>query len=146
MAAWLFLGLLCVLGGVATVVQSQFLGVLEGHLGVLESVFITYGSGALLVGLVMLGLRGGNLKAWQSVPPYAYMSGLAGLVIIGTLSYTVPRLGLVVAFTLFIVTQLVFGAALDHFGLLGAAVRPLTGSRALGILVLVLGIWLVIKK
>lgn len=146
MAAWLFLGLLCVLGGVATVVQSQFLGVLEGRLGVLESVFITYGSGALLVGLVMLGLRGGNLKAWQSVPPYAYLSGLAGLVIIGTLSYTVPRLGLVVAFTLFIVTQLVFGAALDHFGLLGAAVRPLTGSRALGILVLVLGIWLVIKK
>lgn len=146
MAAWLFLGLLCVLGGVATVVQSQFLGVLEGRMGVLESVFITYGSGALLVGLVMLGLRGGNLKAWQSVPPYAYLSGLAGLVIIGTLSYTVPRLGLVVAFTLFIVTQLVFGAALDHFGLLGAAVRPLTGSRALGILVLVLGIWLVIRR
>ena len=146
MATWLFLALLCVVGGVATVVQSQFLGVLEGRLGVLESVFITYGSGGLLVGLVMLGLRGGNLKAWQSVPPYIYLSGVMGLVIIGTLSYTVPRLGLVVVFTLFIVTQLVFGAALDHFGWLGAAVRPLTLSRALGILVLVLGIWLVIRK
>ncbi len=146
MATWLFLGLLCVVGGVATVVQSQFLGVLEGRLGVLESVFITYGSGGLLVGLVMLGLRGGNLRAWQSVPFYVYLSGVAGLVIIGTLSYTVPRLGLVVAFTLFIVTQLVFGAALDHFGWLGAAVRPLTLSRALGILVLLVGVWLVIRK
>ena len=146
MTALLFLGLLCVLGGIATVVQSQFLGVLEQNLGVLEGVLITYGSGALLMALVMIFLRGGNLARWQSVPYYVYLSGVAGLVIIGTLSYTVPRLGLVVAFTIFIATQLTFSAAMDHFGWLGAALRPLTLTRVLGIVVLMVGIWLVIKK
>ena len=146
MTALLFLGFLCVAGGIATVVQSQFLGELEQAMGVLEGVLITYGSGALLVALVMLFLRGGNLREWQSVPPHVYLSGVAGLVIVGTLSYTVPRLGLVVAFTLFIVTQLTFSAAMDHFGWLGAEVRPLTLTKVVGIVVLMAGIWLVIKK
>lgn len=146
MTALLFLGLLCVAGGIATVVQSQFLGELEQAMGVLEGVLITYGSGALLVALVMLFLRGGNLDRWQSIPPHVYLSGVAGLVIVGTLSYTVPRLGLVVAFTLFIATQLTFSAAMDHFGWLGAEVRPLTLTKVVGIVVLMVGIWLVIKK
>ena len=127
-------------------VQSQFLGELEQAMGVLEGVLITYGSGALLVALVMLFLRGGNLDRWQSIPPHVYLSGVAGLVIVGTLSYTVPRLGLVVAFTLFIATQLTFSAAMDHFGWLGAEVRPLTLTKVVGIVVLMVGIWLVIKK
>jgi len=63
-------------------------------------------------------------------------------VIVGTIGYTVPRLGLTKAFTLIIAAQLIMAALLDHFGLLGAATRPLDINRLLGIGVLVLGVWL----
>jgi bacterial/archaeal transporter family-2 protein len=34
---------------------------------------------------------------------------------------------------------------LDHFGWLGAAVRPLDGPRALGLAVVMLGVWLTVR-
>jgi hypothetical protein len=47
-------------------------GILDRRIGTLESVFITYFSGGLLIGLIMLVQRGGNLGAGEAVPWYAY--------------------------------------------------------------------------
>jgi transporter family-2 protein len=46
---------------------------------------------------------------------------------------------------LLVLGQLVVGAVLDHFGLLGAAVRPLTAQRLLGLSVVMLGVWLTVR-
>jgi len=146
MAGYGLLILVAVAGGIAVVFQSQFVGLLDQGLGSIESVFVTYVGGAILIGLIMLALRGGNLGAWQSVPWYALTAGVMGLVIIGTLSYSVPRLGLVAAFTIIVATQFIGGALIDHFGLFGAAVRPLDWSRVMGILVLLTGVWLIIRQ
>jgi transporter family-2 protein len=129
-------------GGAAITLQGQFMGLMDKAIGTKESVFITYAGGGILIGFWMLAARGGNLRAWQSVPWYALMAGVVGLVIVGTIGYTVPRLGLTRAFTTIIAAQLVVAALLDHFGLLGAAIRPLDLSRLLGIGTLVLGVWL----
>ena len=145
MTGYPILVLFAVLCGIAVVLQSQFVGLLDKHMGSLESVFITYGGGALLICLIMVVLRGGNLRAWQNVPWYALLAGAMGLVIIGTLSYTIPRLGLVTAFTIIVATQFLGGAFVDHFGLLGAEVRPFDWSRLAGIAILLLGVWLIIR-
>jgi bacterial/archaeal transporter family-2 protein len=134
-----------VIGGVAVTMQAQFMGLMDRHLGTVESVFITYGSGALVVGVVMLLLRGGNLRAWSTLPWYAFLAGVVGLLIVGAIGYSVPRLGLVPALTLIVAAQFIAAAVLDHYGWLGAAVRPLDAARALGILVLLLGVWLIIR-
>jgi transporter family-2 protein len=130
------------IGGAAITLQGQFMGLMDKTIGTKESVFITYAGGGILAGCVMLAARGGNLKAWHSVPWYTLGAGVVGLVIVGTIGYTVPRLGLTKAFTLIIAAQLIMAALLDHFGLLGAVTRPLDISRVLGIGVLVLGVWL----
>jgi bacterial/archaeal transporter family-2 protein len=137
--------LIAAIGGVAVTLQAQFMGTMDQNLGTVESVFITYGSGALLVGLVMLALRGGNLRAWGSVPWYVFLAGAIGLLIVGAIGYTVPRLGLVPALTLIVSAQFITAAVLDHYGLLGAAIRPLDAARVVGILVLLLGVWLIIR-
>ncbi len=36
-------------------------------------------------------------------------------------------------------------AVLDHFGLLGATVRPLDAPRIFGLAVVMLGVWLTVK-
>jgi transporter family-2 protein len=121
------------------------MGVMDRNLGTLESVFITYGSGGLLIGLAMLTLRGGNLAAWPSVPWYTLLAGVTGLVIVGSIGYSVQRLGLVPTQVLVIASQLIVGAVISHFGLLGSPARPLDAARLLGIGVLLVGTWLVIR-
>ena len=46
-----------VLCGVAVAVQAQFTGVMQRQMGTLEATFITYFSGGMVIGLVMLLAR-----------------------------------------------------------------------------------------
>jgi transporter family-2 protein len=125
--------------------QAQFMGLIDKQVGTLESVFITYGVGGLVVGLAMLIVRGGNLAAWHTLPWYTLSSGLLGLVIVGSIGYGTARLGLVTAMTVIIAAQFIAGAIVDHFGILGADLRPLTVSRLAGVGLMLLGTWLVVR-
>jgi len=136
---------LAVIGGVAVALQGQFMGLMDQTMGTRESVFITYASGGILVALAMIAARGGNLKAIPNVPWYALSSGLLGLVIVGTIGYTIPRLGIAKAFTIIVSAQFLVAAVVDHFGLMGAAVRPMDLSRLLGMACLVAGTWLIVR-
>ena len=133
------------IGGIAVTLQAQFMGLMDKQIGTLESVFITYSSGGLLIGLIMLLSRGGNLAGWQGVPWYTLFSGALGLVIVGTIGYGTARLGLVMTLTIIVAAQFITGAVLDHFGLIGADLRPLNLNRIFGIGLMLLGTWLVIR-
>lgn len=137
--------LVAAVGGVAVTLQAQFMGLMDRELGTLESMFITYGSGGALIVLAMLARRGGDLVDWRNVPWYALTTGLLGLVIVGTIGFSTPRLGLVPALTILVAAQFITGALMDHFGLLGAELRPLDPSRLAGIGTLLLGVWLVVR-
>lgn len=137
--------LLAIVGGVAGTLQANFMGVMDQNLGTVESMFITYGGGGLVIGLAMLFLRGGNLGAIVTLPWYVFSAGLLGLVVVGILGFAAPRIGLVPVMTLFVASQFVVAAVLDHFGLLGAEVRSLDLSRVSGLGVILFGLWLVIR-
>jgi transporter family-2 protein len=145
MTGFVLLIIIAIIGGVAVTLQGQFMGLMDQGLGTRESVFLTYASGGLLACLAMLAARGGNLRAWHEVPWYALTAGLLGLLIVGTIGYTVPRLGLATAFTIMVAAQFIVAALIDHFGWLGAQVRPVELSRLAGIGVLILGVWLITR-
>ncbi len=132
-------------GGIAVGLQAPLASMMSGRLGTLESVFIVHLGGAILAGLPLLVLRGGNLGAWRDVPWYALAAGAFGLVVLSAVSYTIPRIGVATTVTLIVVAQLVTAALLDHFGLLGATVRLLDPVRLLGIGVLLAGTWLIMR-
>jgi transporter family-2 protein len=136
---------LAAIGGVAVALQGQFMGLMDRNIGTVESVFITYVGGGVLVLLAMIISRGGNLKAVNSVPWYALTSGIMGLVIVGTIGYTVPRLGLSKAFTIVVASQFLVASIIDHYGLLGADIRSLDLSRLSGMTLLIVGVWLIVK-
>jgi transporter family-2 protein len=145
MTEQLFLIFVAAMGGVAVAVQAQLMGLMDRGIGTLESVCITYVGGAVIIGLILLALRGGNLGAWHHVPRYALGAGIVGLIIVGAIGYSVPRLGMVPAFSVLVASQFIFGAVIDHFGLFGATVRPLDLSSLMGIPILLLGTWLIIR-
>jgi transporter family-2 protein len=140
-----FLISIAILGGVAIALQGQFMGLLDRALGTLSSVFITYVGGGLMITMLLIAFRGGNLKNWQGVPWYAFSSGILGLVIVGSIGYVVPRLGVAKGFTLTVASQFLIASLIDHFGFFGAAVRPMEMMRLLGLCLMLLGVWLVVK-
>jgi transporter family-2 protein len=68
--------------GTAMVLQAQFMGVMTERIGALESVFITYGLGGGLAAVAVLIARGSNLSEIRTVPWWALLAGVVGLVIV----------------------------------------------------------------
>ncbi len=145
MLPFLFQLLVGLIGGVAAGLQAPFTGVMGGKVGEMGSVAITYCGGAILIAIITVLSGGGGLSEWRSLPWYVYLAGPMGLVIIGTLSYTVPRLGATTATTLFVVAWLLFSAAVDQFGWFGTEVKQLDFGRTLGMIALLGGTYLVIR-
>lgn len=141
----LYLIMIAAVGGVAVACQGQLIGIIDKNIGTLESVFITYGGGGLIIGMIMLALRGGNLSSLQSVPTYTLLAGPLGLVLIAAIGYSVPRLGLVTAFTIIVAAQFIIAAVIDHFGFMGADIRQMNISRMFGICIMLVGIWLTVR-
>ena len=141
----LFLIGIAVMAGVAVTLQAQFMGLIDRSMGTLTSVFITYTGGGLVITLLLAALRGGNFRNWQSVPWYAYGAGLLGLIIVGSIGYVVPRLGVAKGFTVIVASQFLIASLIDHFGFFGATVRPLDMTRSLGLCFMLLGVWLVVR-
>lgn len=140
------LTIVAAVAGVAMTAQAQLMGHLDRSMGTIESVFITYGTGAVVIGLIMLAMRGGNLSEWHIAPWYAYSAGLLGLVIVGCIGYATPRLGLAVTLTIAVATQFTMAAIVHHFGLLGANQQPMDVSKLSGMAAILFGVWLMVRQ
>jgi transporter family-2 protein len=67
------------------------------------------------------------------------------LILYQTINVTLPRLGATAMIVLIIVGQLLTGVAIDTFGWFGVTARPLDLTRLVGIIVLMVGGYLVVK-
>jgi transporter family-2 protein len=132
-------------GGIAVGLQSPLSSLMSQRIGTLESVFIVHIGGAIAALLPLLFYSGGKLSQWRTVPWYALVAGVFGLVVIGAVSYMIPRIGVAASITTIVAGQLLVGTILDHFGLLGAAERSLDLTRILGLGVVLVGVWLTVK-
>jgi len=108
-------------------------------------VFIVHLGGALAAFVPLLIYGGGRIGGWRNVPWYTLGAGVFGLVVIGALSYMIPRVGIAVSITTLIAGQLLIGTALDHFGLLGVVQRSFDFTRAIGLTVVFIGAWLTVR-
>jgi len=132
-------------GGIAVGLQGPMASMISQRLGTLESVFIVHLGGALIALVPLLVFGGGKLSQWRNVPWYALGAGIFGLVVISSISYMIPRVGVAAAIMTIVAGQLLVSAALDHFGLLGATVRSFDTTRAFGMAVVLMGVWLTMK-
>jgi len=132
-------------GGIAVGMQSPLASLLSQRLGMLESIFIVHIGGAVFSLLPLVFLGGGRLGQWRTVPWYALVAGIFGLVVIAAVSFTIPRVGVAAAITTVVAGQILMSAVLDQFGWLGATVRPLDAPRILGLAVVMLGVWLTVR-
>ena len=145
MESIVFIILIGLAGGIAVGLQSPLASMISQRLGTFESIFIIHVGGAIIALFPLLFYGGGKLSQWKSVPWYALGAGVFGLVVIGAISYMIPKVGVAASITTIVAGQLLVSLILDHFGLLGASVRALDVTRLFGIAVVLFGVWLTVK-
>ena len=140
--------LIGLVSGAAIGMQSPMANMISQRLGVLESVVIVHLGGAVAGCLVLLvSVRGvGNLSRFRELPWYLLGAGAFGLIVIASFSYTIPRVGVMASVLITVTGQMAISSVLDHFGFLGADIRPMTLPRLLGIGVMFLGVWLTVRE
>ena len=135
---------LAAVAGIAVALQGQFMGIMDRTAGTVTSVFITYGTGGVAAVLIWL-LRREPLAPVRAIPPYAWLAGVLGLIIVGTLGYAAPRLGLSRTLVIMVAAQLLAALVIDHVGLFTATPRPIDAMRAGGFALTIAGVWLTLR-
>lgn len=75
-------------------------------------------------------------------PKHLFLAGLLVAFYILSITYIAPHFGVGNAVFFVLLGQLFSAALIDHFGLFGAQVSPVSLTRAAGIGVMAIGVWL----
>jgi len=77
-----------------------------------------------------------------SAPKHLFLAGVLVAFYVLSITFVAPKFGVGNAVFFVLIGQLISAAAIDHFGLFGAKISPLTLTRAAGISVMALGVWI----
>jgi transporter family-2 protein len=117
------------------------MGRFGGRVGVVEALaFATAVQLLLAVTILLISRQGtGRLGSALHVPPWMWLGGLMGLVVVFSITFAQPRIGASATIGILIAGQLVAGAAIDRFGWFGVDQIALSPGRLAGIALLAAG-------
>lgn len=107
--------------------------------------FILFIVAGLTTTVAMLVTGPGALKAIPAQPKHLLLAGVLIAFYVLTVTYIAPHFGVGNAVFFVLLGQLVAAASIDHFGLFGAQVTPLSLTRAGGIALMAAGLALTQK-
>ena len=88
-----FIFLVLLVGGAALAAQSSINGRLGANVGVLESAWLTFASGALVTFLLMFFFEPAHSETLFTVPKWQLIGALFGVVYMLVIVFAVPRVG-----------------------------------------------------
>lgn len=109
------------------------------------SAILSFGTGlaGLLVYMLASRVPLSTLALAAQAPRILWIAGLLGAFYVTTMILLVPKLGMTLAFGAVIAGQMIASMVMDHYGLLGIPVHPVSPLRVLGVLCIVAGVILV---
>lgn len=144
----LLLILIAILAGAILPVQAGLnarMGQIVGQPVVSAIISFAVGLMSLLVYMVVSRVP---MSAWSlaaQAPKMVWTAGLLGAFYVTTMVLLVPKLGMALSFGLIVSGQMAASLVMDHYGLLGAPVQPVSALRVLGVVLVVAGVVLVRK-
>lgn len=98
---------------------------------------------AFLACLILLIATGSTPIAKAiSAPKHLFVAGILVAFYVLSITFIAPKIGIGNAIFFVLLGQLVSAATIDHFGLFGATLSPLSLTRAAGIGVMAIGVWI----
>ena len=101
---------------------------------------------ALVATLLALAVKGAPaLAAMATAPKHLFLGGLLIAFYVLSITIIAPKFGVGNAIFFVLLGQLASAALIDHFGLFGARITPLSLSRSAGIALMAAGVFLTQK-
>lgn len=113
--------------------------------GPVAATAVTFAIG-FVVAAVMLTFTGfPSASAFTFEKPWLWIGAVVILFYATSVAFSAPRIGLGNAIFFVLLGQIVAAAIIDHFGLLGTIQSAITPKRALGLVVMAIGLYLARK-
>jgi transporter family-2 protein len=103
----------------------------------------------LIAALIFITISKSQIPAFaqlKSAPLYSYAGGLIVCAYVIMITVITPKLGVANAIGLIVTGQIICAIIIDHFGLFGATVRTIDAQRLIGAVLMIGGIYLVMRK
>ncbi len=132
--------------GLAGSMQVAISGALGRRIGVLEAAaFGGIVAAVILVGVAFAARNSAGIAAIRE-PPWLWLGGLMGAIVVTAVTFSPPRIGTFATIGLLVASQLAMGVVIDALGLFGLERIPFTWERAVGLALLAGGAVLVLKR
>lgn len=131
------------LAGVGIPVLAALNAALGSRIGSPVAASVVLFAIAFTTALIMFGL--GAFKPSGSIlaaPKHLFLAGVLIAFYVLSITFIAPRFGVGNAVFFVLLGQLISAAAIDHFGLFGAQISPLSAARAGGIALMAAGVYL----
>jgi len=140
--------LLALAAGCFVGLQAPVNARLGRQVGALQAATVSFTIGTLAL-ILVASLSSGGLSSLGSVgrvPWWALIGGVLGAFYVTVALLTVRTLGLSGLTAIVVTGQLVIAVVVDRFGLLGIAKQQIGASRIIGLMLLIAGVVLVVRK
>lgn len=137
-------GLGVIAGGMIAIqsVLNSSLGQRTGNFG--SVLLLTAVSAIVLIILIFIFPGTSNIKNLPGISEwYLYLGGVLGVVILAAPIYLVPRIGTTSTLTAIILGQSLFALVIDQWGLFASPKIEISLTRAIGVLLVIIGAYLV---
>jgi transporter family-2 protein len=127
--------------GLAGAVQAAVMGELGERVGIAPALAFAVGiSLVCALGLLLVWERSfAGVREAAHQPAWLWLGGVMSVFIVLAITVAAPRIGVAATIGIVIAGNLVMGALIDQYGLLGQEQAPLTWLRVLGLLLLAVG-------
>ncbi|MDM8538268.1 DMT family transporter [Desulfobacterales bacterium HSG17] len=142
----LIVALLTFFGGIVLTIQPSINARLAQKTGVIESALVSFAVGTLTLILLVSASGSSTIKGIVDAKWWELSGGVMGAFFVAIITYSVPRIGTTAAMAITIAAQLTVGMLLDHFGVFGFKGAPLDLKRLMGVGMLAVGIFFIIKN
>ena len=135
-----------VIGGVAVALQPSINARLAEKTGFLQAATVSFAVGTLILVVVSLASGLGSFRRVSEADWWQLTGGLFGAFFVTMTILGVPRIGTTAVLALTIVSQLIAGLAMDHYGLFGMRGIPIDYKRMFGVALLLAGVFLICRR
>lgn len=139
---------LAAIAGVLVGLQAPINARLGRTIGSVQAATFSFVAGTVALALVASLLYGGlgSFGHVTKAPWWALLGGLLGAVYVTVAILTVQTLGVSGLTATVIAGQLTAAVVIDRFGLLGISKQPIAATRIVGLVLLVVGVALVVRR
>ena len=141
--------IIAILVGMSMATQTGINNQLKNYIhSSIHSAFISFLIGTLLLGMISLfsSAEWPKISHFSTMPVFLWMGGLLGVLCVTGSIFLASRLGALSSTVAIVAGQLIISMIFEHFGWLGYQKIGITTERILGILLLMGGVFLVLKK